>query len=189
MKKNGCCSDSWSCVLINKPLKPESIRNVRFIGPVELSGFDKRGYGKDGINRVSGLYNSVIKDCSIGRDVSLTNIGFLEGYDIGEHSVLENVTSLIHNGKPLEIKINLRNENGGRACSIFPGITLQELLLISESPGDHDLADALDGMTRKAWKKAGKGRLGAFSSLINCGRISNTDIDDYSSIEFTPMVF
>ena len=80
LENQGCLCQDWSSIRVSESFLTDHIHQVRFEGEVKL------GLLKDQPSGPAGLYSSFLKDCEIGDQVYISQVGRLEGYVIEKGS-------------------------------------------------------------------------------------------------------
>lgn len=109
LERQGCTADDWTNVHIASRQDMQNIRRTHFGGSVDI------GYGVK-------ICDCRMGDCTIGEGSILRRVGWLSGYDIGAHCLLEDVRRMTFN--PKGAQADVMNENGGRRIGLQAGMTV-----------------------------------------------------------------
>lgn len=128
MESNGCRSTDWGSMKFHPGSDFNRFRNIKF------EGKNKIGLLTEG----DIMENAVIRDCRIGDNVTISNIGIvIENCDIRRGVRIRNVGSIRFEeesscGRGTEVAV--LDETGSRPVTIFPGLTAQIALLMAREP-------------------------------------------------------
>lgn len=132
LKSQGCLARDWGKVRFSPTTDISLIHNVRFVGDVYI------GELTDSTEREQGIYNAVIKDCRIGDNVYISNVGGeLRGCVIGDRVVIQNVGRITFDKEAscgVCHPVGVLDETGSRPVYIFPGLTSQLAVLMALKP-------------------------------------------------------
>jgi hypothetical protein len=134
--RNGNASDNWNNILVSNAFNPELVKNCSFFGLVRIGKLESFCLEFSNLKLPVGLYNSTIISSDFGDNVVINNVNYLSHYIIGNEVMIVNVNELcttntakFGNGiikedeeERIRIKIELCNENGGRAIIPFNGM-------------------------------------------------------------------
>jgi hypothetical protein len=127
--RQACTAEDWSKILVTDKFDANLVSNSAFSGIVkigELSGTVTDALGNE---KPSCIYNAIIKNCTIGDNCRITNIGVhIFGYHIEEGVCIENAGTIQANENPsfgCGTEINVLNEAGNRQVCLFEDLTAQ----------------------------------------------------------------
>jgi hypothetical protein len=187
LERNGCFADDWTQVRVKDGFYPENIQHVHFSGTNLLGVCKKRVVIEKGVERISGLYNSFIRDCTAGDDVYISDVRTLSGYHIENDVVIHNVGSLVVTGETSfgnGTLISVLNEAGGRELMIYDKLSAQEAYMMVTSRDDSAFITELQRLIEKYTdnRKSATGTIGTGSKIRHCQTIRNVWIDAAAQI-------
>ena len=119
MEAAGCRAEDWNKVDVSEDFDVSHVRDVSFAGENELYNCSGKG----------GIYNAIIRNCSIGEDTLIRNIGReIANYHIGKSCKIENCAAIHTSGESTfgnGCMVKVHNEAGGREVPMFNGLTAQ----------------------------------------------------------------
>lgn len=151
----------------------ERIRGCEFRGTVILGRLDDARLHFHDLELEVGLFSSCIENCRIGDNCAVRNVRYLSNYSVGDRVILFNIeemsctlhskfgNGILKKGEPESdrIRIDVRNENGGRAVLPFEGMLTADAWLWSSFRDDRELMQRFFEMTEKnndgAWNSYG----------------------------------
>jgi len=153
LESQGCSTLDWDRVEVEEGFRPVRVRNTHFTGTVKIGCHTGVLPAALIPEKISGIFNSYISDCTIGRDVRIANVGVhIANYNIGDKVVIENVGLLettanaaFGNG----VEINVLNEGGGREVILFDELSAQLAYILSLHRYRPKLIKKLQEMIRK----------------------------------------
>lgn len=132
LRSQGCLSKDWSRVQISHATDLTIIHNTRFYGDITIGVLNADTTPEEGI------YNAVIKNCTIGDNVFINNIGGeLSGCSIGNRVRIDNVGRIIYDREAAcgqGVAVGVLDETGSRPVYIYPGISAQMASLMAYKP-------------------------------------------------------
>ena len=132
LEQQGCFAKDWTKIQIAEGSDISLIRNVRFYGNVVIGLLADDGCG------YCGLYNAVVRDCEIGDNVYISNVGGeLRGCRIGNNVWVENVGRIVYEKEAscgLGTSVCVLDETGSRPVYIYPGMSAQMAALMAFKP-------------------------------------------------------
>ena len=185
----GCTSENWNLILVANEFIPDNIQNCRFSGNIQLHNFDKTVQLVGGITFKTGLYNSWIHNCSVGKNVLIHNVrGYIANYNISENAIIHNVTTIAVDGESTfgnGIRVETINEGGGRNVPIYDHLSTHTAYIMALYRHRPELISSLDNMVSNYvdFVKSDRGEIGAHARIINCNTILNVKIGPYTRIE------
>ncbi len=178
LKANGCTAADWPRIKVADGFKPEALRNTHFSGDIRLGRCDDPvGYPGG-----AGIINAALRNCTIGDNVLIHNIGrYIANYDIGDKVVIDNVgvmettaESTFGNGTEVEAL----NEAGGREITIFDRLSSQIAYLLSlyrHRPALIEKLEAMIGAYVDGVRRS-RGTIGAGARITDTTAITNVKI-------------
>ncbi|MCX6150826.1 MAG: DUF4954 family protein [Ignavibacteriales bacterium] len=187
LTNQGCSATEWTKIQVKEKFLPERIRNVNFSGENFLGEFQKTISFASGLEKLSGIYNCSVHNCTIGDDVYLSNICTLANYEIEKNVVVENVQTLVVTGKSSfgnGVELEILNEGGGRGLKIYESLSSQIAYLMVLYRHDKKLVENLERMIEEfvAGKTSTKGILKEGCKINNCVSITNVNVGAFASL-------
>lgn len=189
LESNGCSAENWNEIEVGSGFSAANMRNVLFEGRVRLGANGSRLRDRNGIVRISGIYNALIIACSIGDNVFISDIGqYVAGYDIEDEAYIENTGCVVCSGQSTfgnGTEVRTINENGGRALPIFEGLSAQTAYIMAMYRHRPALGDAMRGMVAEYCEQtaASRGRIGRRAYIAGCGTIRDVNFGDHARAE------
>jgi hypothetical protein len=190
--RNGNTSDDWGKIFVSKQFDPALVKNSNFHGLVRIGKLEPYYLEFHNLRMPVGIYNSQIISCDFGHNVCINNANYLSHYIIGDEVMISNVNELattdyakFGNGvlkdgekEDVRIRIEVRNENGGRSIAPFNKMLPGDAYLWSNNPEDALLQNRLKELTEKEFdKKRGYyGTIGARCVIKDCDIIKDVII-------------
>ncbi len=190
--RNGNTSDDWGNIYVSQAFDPALVKNTKFFGLVRIGKLEPYYLEFHNLRLPVGIYNSTIISTDFGDNVCIENANYLSHYIIGNEVMIANVNELattnyskFGNGilkddekEDIRIRIELRNENGGRAVIPFNGMLPGDAAIGSEFPEDILLQKKLTDMTSKiiSEKRGFYGTIGDRSVIKDCRIIKDVKI-------------
>ncbi|MBN1125326.1 MAG: DUF4954 family protein [Sedimentisphaerales bacterium] len=186
---NGCTAEDWSCVRIAPPFDAERFRNVHFSGTITVCSQTNGVSLFGGLTKKTGLYNSSLHNCTIGKDVYINNVeNYIANFDIRDRVVIDHVALLAVDG-PASFgngtEARVISEVGGREIPIFDRLSSHVayiLALYRHRPGVIEklkamIAQYVASVTSKT------GFIGTGTTIRNCKTIRNVKIGPAAMLE------
>lgn len=179
MEAAGCRAEDWNKVDVSEDFDVSHVRDVSFAGENELYNCSGKG----------GIYNAIIRNCSIGEDTLIRNIGReIANYHIGKSCKIENCAAIHTSGESTfgnGCMVKVHNEAGGREVPMFNGLTAQiaYIMCFYRHYGNvfARIKESID--TYCEFIRSKGGRIGSNVSITDCGEISDVIINDSCVIE------
>lgn len=125
LERQGCTCADWSAVSIDDNCDLSRIRDVRFIGHVEIGA-------------VAEIRSATIEDCRIGAGTSIVNVGgCLRGLRIGRSVSIADVGAIECEPETtygLGSEVAVLDETGSRPVYLYPGLSAQLATLSALNP-------------------------------------------------------
>ena len=188
LENQGCFASDWSKISVSNQFSTSQIHNVRFLGDVKMEKLGGEITTSDGVNKISGLFNSKISNCELGNDVLLENVHLVENYKISDHVIIENVDTISVNGSSSfgnGCELEVLNEGGGRELMIFDRLTAQQAYMLVCYRHDPDLIDSMNRMITDyvRMRTSETGVIGTGALVMNVGTINDVDIGAHASVK------
>lgn len=186
--RNACRCDRWENIEVNNGFTAENIYNVTFSGKIKLGIFQDKVNFPGGVQKQSGISNSVIHNCQVGDNSYINNIkNYLANYKIGRNVVIENTELLsVENRTSFGngIKINVLDETGGRQIPIYNRLSSHSAYILTFYRHRSELVRNLENMIADYVRKitSETGIIGDYCRIINCKQIIDTAIGDHARI-------
>ena len=185
----GCSAESWSKVMVSDNFSPDYISNVHFSGNNFLGTYEKVFRKEGGIQKHSGIYNTILHNCTVGNDVYINKINnYIANYCIGDGSYIENVNQLVVEGLSSfgnGVMISPMIESGGREVYIFDSLSAQFAYVNIFYRHNKRLIEKLENLidNYRVLQLSETGTIGENVQLVNCGRIKNVRIGNFAILE------
>jgi len=184
----GCSAESWETVLVHERFTPERIHNIRFQGKVNLGIYTEDLNLPDRGSHPAGLWNSTLKDCTIGDNALITNVQNLYRYEISHHAVVDTVQSLAVTGETRfgnGTEIEVLNEGGGRELLIYDKLSAQIAYMLVHFRHHDALMKKLQSLIREycKGKTCTTGYVGPYARVRNCQVLRNMEIGEGAEVQ------
>ncbi len=156
LRKQGCSAENWDDVLVADGFMPTYINKVEFFGKVRLGTYTEDVEVCEGFMRHSGIFNTTLRNVSIGDDCLIINVGLINTSDnanFGEGKI-----------------VSVLNEIGDGNVMIFDGLNSQLAAMMVKYEQDREFTDAVRTMVRKDIAS----HHSQFSAIGDNVRITNT---------------
>ncbi len=183
LERGGCSAEDWSGVKVSEGFLPERVKGVSFAGVVKLGIFSGEVTLRGGFVVKCGIYGAHLRNCEVGSDCFIENVGFISDYRISEGCVIRNVDRLYIEGETAfgnGTELSVLDEMGGRKIPIYNKLssTLAYMAVLYRHSEDfvravqHLVADYTASITSK------QGFIGASATVENCSTIVNVRIGE-----------
>jgi hypothetical protein len=156
--KHGCTAADWSNIFVTEDFDAYLVSNSAFSGVVKIGALSGEVTDALGNEKPSCIYNAVIKNCTIGDNCRIVNIGIhISGYFIGKGVCIENagtVQACENASFGCGTEVNVLNEAGGRQVTLFEGLTAQFAYLLCLHRYRPQLIEKLNAIAAKCVKSA-----------------------------------
>jgi Domain of unknown function (DUF4954)/Domain of unknown function (DUF6819) len=158
LKNQQNISEDWGKLFVSDVFDPSLIRNCHFIGINYLGDLHPHTISAGSLELPAGLYNSMIKNCRINKNIAIHNVAHLSNYLISEGSVLFCINEISCSDNPAfgngfnendRNWIEAANENGGRKLLPFEGMLTADAFLWYRFREDIQLIENLQLLTDK----------------------------------------
>ena len=184
LKSQGCYAEDWTAINVDEEFSPEYISNVEFYGEVNLGSYNKNVEVSRDFYKHSGIRNATLRNCTIGDDCLVENIGsYINNYIIGDNCIISNV-SVIETTEGATYGegnvISVLNEVGEGNVMLFHGLTSQIAALMVKYEKDAEFTHAIRNMVagEVAQKVLDCGFVGDRVKIVNTTEITNSIITD-----------
>ena len=197
--ENGNRAENWNSIKVAKDFNAALVTNCRFYGNIYIGFLHEGDREHSGLILPVGLYRSTFRNCTIGSNVVVNQLGFCSNYVIGNESFIHNCGQIttgqyasFGNGAATldenqnSIKwINVTNENGGRKIMPFDGMICTDAFIWSKFRDDEKLMDRLLEITRNSLSSQANcpGVIGSAAVIKNVRNISDSHIGDFAIID------
>lgn len=151
--RNDNYSNNWQDVLVTDKFLPEQIQHSKFYGLVRIGDMEEVYLDFRDLRLPCGIYNSTIVSSDFGNTVAIHNVRYMSHFIIRDEVMLSNINEMetsnnakFGNGilktgdvEERRIRLELRNENGGRTVLPFDGMQAGDVLLWSGYRHDREL--------------------------------------------------
>lgn len=185
----GCSAEDWKNVTVAENFNPQFVSNVSFSGVVKLGSFEKVFEMAGGFKKHSGIYNCCIHNCIIGNNVFIDKVhNYIANYEICDEAFIENTNIIFVDGKTSfgnGLKVPVMNETGGREIPIFNELSAPLAYILTFYRHRPEMIANIQKMIEDYSESVSStmGRIGEKVQIVNCGRIKNVWIGDFSSIK------
>lgn len=182
LERLGCRCDDWSGVTAEEPFAIKCYRNVTFHGRVALGRAGAAVSNPAGIPCRCGIYDAVIADCSVGRNVYINRVtGGLRNLDILDATVIDSVYSIVCSSSSSfgnGVKVNVMSETGGRDVIITDHLSAPEAYLQAFHRHNASLSKRLSEAAGQyaASRRADRSPIGPGAEICNCGSLTDVAI-------------
>jgi hypothetical protein len=197
--RNGNYAENWNSIKVAKGFNAALVINCRFYGNIHIGFLNEGDREHSGLILPVGLCQSTFRNCTIGSNVVVNQLGFCSNYVIGNESFIHNAgqittgqnASFGNGAAALDenrngIKwIHITNENGGRKIVPFDGMICADAFIWSKFRDDEKLMDCLLEITKNFSSSQVKcpGVIGSAAVIKNVRTISDSNIGDFAIID------
>lgn len=129
LQAQGCTALDWTEVTVADGFAPATVRQVSFIGAVQIGDLTGTIETAAGLVKPCGIYNATLADCTIGDGCRIANVGVhIAHYNIEAGACIENLGLMqTHPGATFGngVEISALNEAGGREIVMFDKLSAQ----------------------------------------------------------------
>jgi hypothetical protein len=188
LQNQGCTAQDWTQITVTDGFDGTCIRNVDFIGAVQIGDLSGSIHTTQGPVKPCGIYNATVADCTIDDGCRIANVGVhIAHYDIEAHVCIENVGLMqTHPGSRFGngIEIHVLNEAGGREIVLFDKLSAQfayMMCLHRYRPGMVAKLKAM-ALNYAASVTSDRGTVGTHSCIRSAREIVNVNIGPWARI-------
>lgn len=190
--RNNNTSDNWQHILVTEGFNANQVRNCKFFGFIRIGKLDPVYREFHNLRVPVGLYNSTIISSDIGDNVCIDHVSYLSHYIIDEDVILNKINELattdnakFGNGmlkqgeeNKQRVRIEVCNENAGRAIIPFEGMLPGDAYLWSRHRADHELQQKLIELTENQFdtRRGFYGSIGKRTVIKSCRIIKDVKI-------------
>ena len=178
LENNRCSADNWDFIDVDPSIDLNRMRNVHFGGHVRLG--DNTGSSIfDGIEHPCGIKNAFIKDCHIGDNVFISDVGScIQNYTIGNNVIIQDVFALI--ARPGAqfgegVQVSVLNEAGGRDVTLTTELTAQIAYLQAFYKHDAEFQNELQILLNNR-QNQDRGKIEQNAQIHTCKTIKDVNI-------------
>lgn len=149
--QHGNQCDNWENILVAEGFDPNQVKGCKFYGLVRIGALPAAYREFHDLRLPVGLYNSTIISCDIGSNVCIDTVHYLSHYIISDDVMISNINELattsnakFGNGvlkdgedEKTQVKLEVCNENAGRAIIPFDGMLPGDAYLWSRNRQDN----------------------------------------------------
>lgn len=141
-------AEDWTDIRVAEDFDPSRVRNCRFSGHVRIDGWDSPALEIEGMTHKTGLYDSRVTDCVIGRNSVVDHVSSLSRTIVGNGTLLLNIGEISCPKPPQAFEVEVWNENGGRRILAVEGMLTADALLWARYRDDRELLERLEAISR-----------------------------------------
>ena len=156
LERAGNYADDWSAIRVADPFCVERLRNNSFEGKVTMGAQPT-------------VVNSTLRNCTVGDNADIREVRMLANYVLGDNALLFNIGEMVGGGKPKPLEV--MNENGGRAITPFPGMTIGDAYMWARYRGRKAFVQKLEQFTEEV--EESKNNFNFQLSTFNCSRVGD----------------
>jgi hypothetical protein len=191
--EHGNYSPNWDDILVAKCFTPERIYHSSFFGKCVLACAHKDDVQVDrNLTYPAGIYHSTVKDCEIGCDVLLKNVGTISNYIVQDGAVVFNCDSIVGGETTFGngVEMNIAIETGGRELMSYAELTIPVAELVCGRRADSALQKEYREFIAKYLDavKSPKGVICAKAIVRNTPRVVNAFIGASALIDGATLV-
>ena len=188
LQDQGCSALDWDRVQVEEGFRPIRLRNTHFAGTVKIGRHTAAPPANSVPEKISGIFNAYLADCTLGRDVRIANVGVhIANYDIADNVVIEDIgimesTPGASFGNGVEIEV--LNEAGGREVILFDELSAQFAYLLCLHRYRPELIEQLGVIIKNYISESvhKRGHIGAGSQICSTREIINVRIGENARI-------
>ncbi len=185
----GCSCADWSAVQVTGEFRAVRVRNTHFAGEVKLGANDGSVVGSGGVEKICGVFNAYLHNCTLADGVRIANVGgHIANYDIGPGTCVEDVGTVetrpgatFGNG----VEIEPLNEGGGREILLFSHLDSQFAHLMCLHQYRPKLIDRLTAIANAeaAKVRSDRGTIGATATVRHVRTLVDVNVGDHAVVE------
>jgi len=182
LQRQGCAADDWSRIHVSCETDLARIRNVHFGGDIRLGRFRGEKILPGGLRFRAGIYDAVLYNCTVGDDALIRNVHQgISDYDIDHDVVICDVSSMTVNGETSFGNgqlVHVLREDETISVPIYDRLSSNIAFLLAALRHQPDVKARIKRLIDQyvASVTAGRGRIGAHATVLNCGVLANVRI-------------
>ena len=197
--KNDNYSPNWNHVLVTDRFLPEQIQHSKFYGLVRIGDMDDVYLDFRELRLPCGIYNSTVVSCDFGSCVAIHHVRYIAHYIVGKEVILYSINEMetsssakFGNGilkdgdvEERRIRLELRNENGGRSVLPFDGMQTGDVYLWSRFRDDRQLQKRFQEMMENQFSTnhGYYSEIGDFTVIKNTHTIKDVKIGSFAYVK------
>lgn len=184
LEKNDNYSSNWADVWVTDKFLPEQIQHSKFYGMVRIGDMENVYLDFRDLRLPCGIYHATVISCDFGHTVAVHHVRYISHFIVGNDVILANIsemetssTAKFGNGilkhgdvEERRIRLELCNENGGRAVLPFDGMQAGDVFLWSRYRDDAELQAQFQYITEQQFSP----EHGFYSEIGDRSVIKNT---------------
>ena len=183
-----CSASDWSQVKAADGFDPSRVKNVNFIGSVEL-GANQGDVELDGNSYPCGLSNVTVANCEIGNDVLISGVASrIANLKVEDNVVIINVGCLAADPNAAcgnGVEAEALNEGGGRELKLFNGLNSQIAYMHAVYRHNEKFIENLESLIDKEIEKVKSEKvvIGKGACITHCNIIKNVAVGPYAVVD------
>lgn len=184
-----CTADDWSTIFVAPNFNTSTIYNSHFSGVVRIDSQTEKIQLYGGIKRQTGIYNSTVHNCDIGKNCYINYIkNYIANYTVGDNVIISNVQLIVNEGENSfgnGERIAVLDESGGREIIMYDKLSAQIAYISTLYRHREKLIKKIEQLILEYAdeNKDERGIIGDNSRITNTGTIKNVKIGDFTVIE------
>jgi hypothetical protein len=184
-----CQAEDWSRIRVSLDFNANYVTETVFSGDIYLGCFGKKLILPGGVPVESGICKARLHHCQIADNVYISHVSqYIANYTIGEGTIIENIGALYTEGESgfgNGTSVSVLDETGGRAVSIYEGLSAQTAYVTTMNGHRPVLIAALHQLAQEFARsvRSNVGTIGASCSIRNTGTLRNLRIGDGCEID------
>lgn len=184
LEQQGCSAENWSNIEVSEDgFRVEMIKNVSFMGDVEIGNMLTSVELEEGFMRPSCISDATLRNVKIGDGCLVEHVhGYINNYVIGDRVIVSNVGILstqpdttFGNGTV----VSVLNEGGDGNVVLYDGLTAQVAQLMMESPAVRKMViNELDSEHESVC-----GVIGSGSRIVGVREMSNVRVGEACEVQ------
>ena len=171
LEQLGNFAANWQQVRVADPFVPECVRNNTFEGEVAIGSLTIARTADGDLELPEGVYNSLLRNVTLGNHPTVHNVRHLSGYTIGHNVLLFNIGEMTAAADPHAVAwLEPMNENGGRRILPFGEMTVGDAYLWARYRGRTRFVERLEQFTFDLLSSP----QGRYGRVGDCCTIKNT---------------
>lgn len=141
LKRQGNGAADWNAVRVAEGFKPGRVIGCWLEGPVRLGVFEREVELEPGLSIGSGVFNSDLKNATIGDHAHVNGVNVLASVYVGPGAVVQNCGIVACTGETAfgnGIELPVVIETGGRETRVFAELTIQTATAVAAGRKDRE---------------------------------------------------